>query len=152
MLAFRISQTAPMTAGGASDLLSSALQVAGQSRDVWIGALRDDSNPPWGWSWVDGTPASNLNCGSLYVGWCLGALFLAHRSRFTFGRTVDPVDCSRPCPPPPPHVSVGTELSSRFYGSPGLHGFAVVGTTIRVMMIDDLCAEWLVEGLLGCVA
>lgn len=29
-----------------------------------FGGYRDNSNPPYyGWKWVDGTPADNLNCG-----------------------------------------------------------------------------------------
>jgi hypothetical protein len=61
-------QTVDVTATGAADLLSSAYQLTDKSSSPWIGGMRDNSNPPYyGWSWVDGTPAANLNCGTLYV-------------------------------------------------------------------------------------
>ncbi len=56
------------TAGGAPDLLSFAFRLTNMGAHTWLGGLRDNSNPPLsGWSWVDGTPASNLNCGSKYA-------------------------------------------------------------------------------------
>ena len=58
-----------MNASGGSDLLSTALRLiiippAGSSYNVtaFVGAYRDASNPPWGWHWVDGSNATNLNC------------------------------------------------------------------------------------------
>ncbi len=52
---------------GVSDLLSAAawMGLALNLGHMWLGASRDMSNPPFGvWSWVDGTNATNINCGS----------------------------------------------------------------------------------------
>ena len=60
--------------GSGANLLSVAMRLALQppntnpNLNVHIGASRDNTNPPWGWSWVDGTPASNLNCNSKNCG------------------------------------------------------------------------------------
>ncbi len=55
----------------ASDLLSAAYQLAivGNAA-VWLGAYRDlgAAVPYVGWSWVDGTNASNINCGAVGCG------------------------------------------------------------------------------------
>jgi hypothetical protein len=55
----------------ASDLLSAAYQLAivGNTA-VWLGAYRDlgAAVPYVGWSWVDGTNASNINCGAVGCG------------------------------------------------------------------------------------
>jgi hypothetical protein len=61
----RIAKIVQPTGGSGADLLSIASQLT--SSTAWIGGLRDDSNPPlFGWSWVDGTPSTNLNCGTMY--------------------------------------------------------------------------------------
>ena len=44
------------------DMVSVAYRLSDKSRSTLIGATRDSSNPPWGWSWVDDTSLSNLNC------------------------------------------------------------------------------------------
>jgi hypothetical protein len=57
---------------GGVDLLSSVARLL-WLKDAptvgYLGAYRDESNPPfYGWSWVDDTNASNLNCGSTGCG------------------------------------------------------------------------------------
>jgi hypothetical protein len=52
---------------GVFDLLSATawMGLALNLGEIWLGGSRDMSNPPFGvWSWVDGTNASNINCGS----------------------------------------------------------------------------------------
>ena len=56
----------------ASSLLGAAY-AASAATYVWIGGCRTGSVGTAGWSWVDGTDASNLNCGSIGCGpWTSG--------------------------------------------------------------------------------
>ena len=60
-------QTIQPSPTGASDLLSQAFALTVKTSGTWIGAQRTNGNagiatPASGWTWVDGTPASNLNC------------------------------------------------------------------------------------------
>ncbi len=48
-------------------MLSVVMNITG-SLEYWIGATRDSSSPPFGFTWVDGTSAGNLNCGSTGCG------------------------------------------------------------------------------------
>ncbi len=57
-------QTNDVTYSGASDLLSSAYQLTNKDQITFIGGERTGANAVAGWAWVDGTPATNLNCGS----------------------------------------------------------------------------------------
>ncbi len=67
-----LQQTTPVISGSTVSLLSFAWSLRANT-SVWIGARRDTSNIPWGYSWVDGTAASNLNCGSIGCnGWASG--------------------------------------------------------------------------------
>ena len=51
---------------GGTDLVAFAFLMTDRTMNLLIGALRDNSNPPWGWYWTDGfTNASNLNCTPL---------------------------------------------------------------------------------------
>ncbi len=51
-----------------ADLLSAAYNIGGWY-NLFVGASRDDSDPPLnGWSWIDGTSADNLNCGEANCG------------------------------------------------------------------------------------
>lgn len=67
---FQNGQTTRMnfTSTGTWDVLSFALDLtrASVSSSSWLGGWRDAISPtPFlGWHWVDGTNASNLNCGS----------------------------------------------------------------------------------------
>jgi hypothetical protein len=58
---------------GVSDLLSAAawMGLAVDLGPLWLGAYRDSnlSSPTFGWwSWVDGTNATNVNCGPVGCG------------------------------------------------------------------------------------
>jgi hypothetical protein len=58
-------QTIQMNFGGGQDLLTVAYRLTNSSERTFLGGSRDASNPPLGgWSWIDGTPADNLACGS----------------------------------------------------------------------------------------
>ncbi len=64
----------PSVGPNATDLLSAAYQLAAVvNQALWLGASRDPSSPATqGWSWVDGTNASNINCGAASCGpWAL---------------------------------------------------------------------------------
>jgi hypothetical protein len=50
------------TPGG---LAFSAFQSVGSYLNLYIGATRTSTSPPWGWSWIDGTNNSNIECGSI---------------------------------------------------------------------------------------
>jgi hypothetical protein len=70
LLPLSCPQTVDMNASGGTDLLSTALQLilvppvpTVYNFTAFLGGYRDDSSPPWGWHWVDGSDASNLNCG-----------------------------------------------------------------------------------------
>jgi hypothetical protein len=52
---------------GVSSLLGDAYQASAMA-NVWAGCYRTGSIPTAGWSWVDGTNATNLNCGSASCG------------------------------------------------------------------------------------
>ena len=57
---------------GVGSLLGDAYQASAMA-NVWIGGYRAGSIGTAGWSWVDGTDASNLNCGSIGCGpWTSG--------------------------------------------------------------------------------
>jgi hypothetical protein len=51
----------------AADLLSSAYMLTDTGERTWIGAQQSVTNDVWSWRWVDGTPSTNLNCGSRYA-------------------------------------------------------------------------------------
>ena len=58
-------QTVDVTASG-TDLLSTAYRSRSGTTDlIWVGA---SSSTQWGWSWVDGTPATNLACNTVGCG------------------------------------------------------------------------------------
>jgi hypothetical protein len=57
-------QTAQLTVSG-TDLMSVAFGMTGRSEQTLVGAYRVGTAPLFGWTWVDGTPAANLNCGSM---------------------------------------------------------------------------------------
>jgi hypothetical protein len=68
----RTPQTTKVCNGpGVTDLLSTAawMGLAVNLGHLWLGAYSDMSLSPFGvWSWVDGTNASNVNCGSVGCG------------------------------------------------------------------------------------
>jgi hypothetical protein len=72
---FFVQSAKPLNASTATDLLSFAFSLvrAGgptPTARTYIGAYRDASSPiaSAGWSWVDNTPSSALNCGSVGCG------------------------------------------------------------------------------------
>jgi hypothetical protein len=73
--ALNVQTTEASVSPNATDLLSTAYQLAAiANRTVWLGAYRDPSSPATqGWSWVDGTNASNINYGTSGYGlWSAG--------------------------------------------------------------------------------
>ena len=65
--------TGAVNVSSGTDLLSVALRAVG-SPTIWVGAVHSaSSGPTSGWSWTDGTPATNLNCGVGCDAWVPGA-------------------------------------------------------------------------------
>ena len=53
------------TVYGAGVLIQAAFALTGMANLTYIGGSKDLSTSPLtGWSWSDGTPASNVNCGA----------------------------------------------------------------------------------------